>query len=328
MAGAPEERRWQIGLIGCGRMGRVHAERLRQTGCVDLTVVYDPVPSAADHLCAALAPDAVRADSADAVTRHPGLDAVVICSPTHQHVEQVAAAVAADLHILCEKPLADTAAGLAQLLALAGNSSRHLVLAYQRRFWGTYRTLAREVRSGRWGAIRAVTSHNTERWQQTIAGTWRDDPRMNPGGFFGDAGSHKLDALFYVTGLAPQEVFARARHAGSQVEVLVSLSALLTGDVPLTMDFIGSAEHFEEDLTIHCDGADLLIRDWRIWVARRNEVRPLEPLEPTTDPATGFIDALASRMANPAPFSVAQPVFDLTAMALESARTGAVVRCG
>ena len=48
--------RWRIGIIGCGRMGRVHAERLRQTGRVDLVSVYDAHEGAADALRGALAP--------------------------------------------------------------------------------------------------------------------------------------------------------------------------------------------------------------------------------------------------------------------------------
>ena len=347
----PADQRWRVGILGCGRMGRVHAERLRNTGRVEIAALYDANVDAAQVLRNSLAPQAAIVASSDELCETDGLDAVVICSPTHLHVPQVEAAVEGGLHVLCEKPLADTAEGLERLIAKVGNVpvrrtslsveeaetstldrqgcpsyAQHLVLAYQRRFWGTYRTLHREVQSGRYGAIRAVTSHNAERWQQTIGGTWRDDPAMNPGGFLGDAGSHKLDALFYVTGLQPEEVFARAQRCGSHVEIVVSLTGLLSGDVPLTMDFVGSAEHQTEDLTIHCEEADLMVRDWRVWIARGNIVEPLEPLQPTSDPATGFIAVLDDKLENPAPFSIARPVWDLTQMTLESARTGAVVR--
>lgn len=321
MSGAGSHR-WRIGLLGCGRMGRLHAERLRATGRVDLAAVFDVDRSAAQALQSTLAMEAHIAESAEALLAMPGLQAVVICSPTHEHVPQLHQAITAGLHVLIEKPLADTAAGLDQVLSLASASDRHLMLAYQRRCWGTYRTLRREVQSGRWGEIRAVTSHNTERWQATIAGTWRDDPALNPGGFLGDAGSHKVDAVFYVTGLAPQEVFARTDHCGSRVEINISLSGLLTGGVPLTMDFVGSAQFQAEDLTIHCEQADLIIRDFRAWLARDNDLRPLEPLEPTSDPATEFIQVLDGRAENCAPLTIARPVYQLSSLALESARTG------
>lgn len=323
-----EAPRWRMGVIGCGRMGRVHAERLRQTGRAEIVALCDADPAAAAGLQAALAPQAVVVPSAEELAARSDLDAVVVCSPTPLHEPQTAAALTAGKHVLCEKPLADSAAGLERLLRLAEQAGTCAVLAYQRRFWGTYRTLRREVQSGRWGAIRAVASHNTERWQQTISGTWRDDPLQNPGGFLGDAGSHKLDALCFVTDLTPREVFARSQKLGSRVEIVVSVSAVMSDPrhsadaVPVTMDFVGCAEHQAEDLTVHCEEADLMVRDWRVWIARRNEVLPLTPLEPTTDPATGFIELLDGGGPNPAPFAAARPVWRLTQMILESAATG------
>ncbi|MEZ6067683.1 MAG: Gfo/Idh/MocA family oxidoreductase [Planctomycetaceae bacterium] len=317
----------RVGIVGCGRMGRVHAERLVQTGLVEIVAVHDTSASTAAALRHSFAPMASCCDSVEEVLEVPGLAAVVLCSPTGLHYEQALPVLAANLAVLCEKPLADRRDRMDELIAAAERSTAPAVLAYQRRFWGTYRTLRREVASGRWGAIRAVTSHNTERWQQTITGTWRDDPDQNPGGFLGDAGSHKLDAMFYTIGLRPIEVFARSQRRGSRVEIITSVSAVLEGDVALTMDFVGSAQHQSEDLTIHCDEADLMIRDWRVWIARNNEVRPLEPLEPlepTTDPATGFVAIVAGELANPAPFTVARPVGELTAAILRSADTGKV----
>lgn len=320
-----EAPRWRIGVIGCGRMGRVHVERLRQTGRAEIIALGDTDIAAAKALQASLAPGAVVVASVQELLERSDLDAVVICSPTPLHEPQAAAALAAHKHVLCEKPLADSFRGIERLITLAEQSGTCAMLAYQRRFWGTYRTLRREVQSGRWGAIRAVTSHNTERWQQTIGGTWRDDPLQNPGGFLGDAGSHKLDALCYVTGLEPQEVFARSQTLGSRVEIVVSVSAAMSDPrrpgavVPVTMDFVGCAEHQAEDLTIHCDEADLMVRDWRVWIARRNDVVPLAPLEPTSDPATGFIELLDQGGPNPAPLAAARPVWTLTQMILASA---------
>jgi predicted dehydrogenase len=326
---SPSDRRgpWLVGILGCGRMGRLHAERLHSDGRAEVVALFDVHEAAAAGLQKALAPSARIAASGEELLADPRLDAVVICTPTDRHFAEASAALERGLHVLCEKPLADARSRLEELIALAARTTgQHAVLAYQRRFWANYRTLRREVQSGRWGSIQAVTSHNTERWQQTIGGTWRDDPRQNPGGFLGDAGSHKLDALFYVTGHAPLEAFARSRRCGSSVEILTSVSAVLEEDIPLTMDFVGSANHQAEDLTIHCAEADLMVRDWRVWIARDNILTPLEPMEPHTEPAVGFLDVLEGKAKNPAPFSAARPVFDLTEMILESARQGTTVQ--
>lgn len=313
-----------IAIIGCGRMGRTHAERVRTDGRGRIAALYDADRSAAVRLQQETAPDAVVFDHLDALLRSEGLSAAVVCTPTTSHFEQVLACRRRGLHVLCEKPLAESGERIDALIDEVHRGGPHAMLAYQRRFWSTYRMLRREVQSGRWGAVRAVTSHNVEHWQPTITGTWRDDPEINIGGFVGDAGSHKIDAVFYVTGLQPTEVFARSWTCGSRVEVVTSVSAVLEGDVPLCMDFIGHAQYLGEDLHIHCAEADLMIRDRRAWIARDNAVGPLEPVEPDSNPVSGFFDLLGGS-PNIAPFECGRPVFDFTEAVLASGRSGARV---
>jgi predicted dehydrogenase len=203
-----------------------------------------------------------------------------------------------------------------------------LSIAYQRRYWATYRTLRREVQSGRWGRVQSVTTHSSERWQQTIAGTWRDDPAMNPGGFIGDAGSHKIDMVFFVTNLALAEVFAHADNRGSRVPIGTTVSGRLTNGVALSMNFIGDAQHWREDFCVHCDHADLSIHDGRLWLARDNRIEPVTDLEPESNPNAAFLDCLLDGAPNQAPPECALPVWDFTQAVLSSARTGHVVGLG
>ena len=138
------------------------------------------------------------------------------------HFEQASAFLERGVPVLCEKPLARRRAEILELVAVVERTGVLLSVAYQRRRWATYRALCILVASGEFGAVRAVMSHNIENWQQTIGGTWRDDPEANPGGFIGDAGSHKIDAVFFVTGLKPREIFARCDRCGSRVEITVN----------------------------------------------------------------------------------------------------------
>jgi len=314
----------RVAVIGCGRMGRMHAERLLSDRRGVLAALYDPDAGAAQQLAAALRSQAaIHHDLAELLKGCP-VDAAIIASPTQCHFEQASACLRAGCHVLCEKPLAATRDEITQLAALAGERSKTLMVGYQRRFWSIYRTLRREIRSGKWGAVRGVMSYNVENWQQTIAGTWRDDPACNRGGFIGDAGSHKIDAVFFATGLLPVNVFARCDHCGSRVEVRASVAARLTGDIPLTMGFVGHGRHFAEHLHVHCDEADLMIENGVLSIARDNQVERVEPLEPESDPVAGFLDHLCHGAANPAPAECALPVFDFTQAILESSRSGRV----
>ncbi len=316
----------RFGIIGCGRMGRLHAERVVRDGRGCVAACCDLDRSTASRLASEVRSTARVADLWEDLVKSDDVDAVIICTPTTKHHDQILAALEHGKHVLCEKPLADSREKIERLIAAAQQAPSKSMLAYQRRFWSSVRTLRREVQSGEHGAIRAVTSHNTEHWQQTIAGTWRDDPAINIGGFMGDAGSHKMDLIFHVTGLCLEEVYARSRRCGSHVEVLTSVSAVLTGDVPLTMDFIGNAQHLGEVFSVHCEQADLMIRDGQVWIARDNRLEPVAKLEPEIDPVTGFIDYLEGRSENPVPFTSALSVFDFMSAVQASAREGESVR--
>jgi predicted dehydrogenase len=65
-----------------------------------------------------------------------------------------------------------------------------------------------------------------------------------------------------------------------------------------------------------------MVRDRRVWIARGNQVEPLELVEPESDPDRGFLDLLDGTAPNVAPFECARPVFETTLAILESGRTG------
>lgn len=306
-------------------MGLVHAERLVADGRARIVALTDQHDGAAERLRSQYAARAAVAPDLPTLLSRTTPDIIIVCTPTAAHFEQVALCLSRGLHVLCEKPLADSRERIDQLIAASAAGPAHSAISYQRRSWSTYRTLRREILSGKWGPVRAVTMNVREDWQSTIAGSWRDDPDVNFGGFVGDAGSHKIDAVFFVTGLAAREVFARSWKCGSRVEVVSSVSAVLAEDVPLTLDFVGHAHALGEDLHVYCAEADLLIRDGRAWLARGNEVEPLRPLEPETNPVSAFLDVLDGRDENRAPLACARPVFDFTAAVLESAACGSSV---
>ena len=312
-------------IIGCGQISRLHVERLQADGRGRIAALYDANPQAAEALRSEVPGEPAVYRSLHELLAQPGLDAAMICTPTAAHFDQTVACREHGLHVLCEKPLSDTRQRILELIASARSGGPRLSIAYQRRYWSMYRTLRREVQSARFGPVRAVTARVVENWQQTIAGTWRDDPAINRGGFVADAGSHKIDGVFYVTGLAPTEVFAHTDNCGSRVEIAATVSARLAGNVPFAITFVGNAQYLAEDVHVHCAEADLMVRDEEMWIARDGKVEPFRDLEDESNPVTGFIDLIEGTGPDVAPPSCALPVFDFTQALLESGRTGNVV---
>jgi predicted dehydrogenase len=303
-------------------MGRLHCERLENDGRNQVVALFDIDPASAAALRKGVAQDAVIYGRFEDLVEQARIDAAIVCTPTQLHFEQAAAFLNRGTPVLCEKPLARTRPEIVKVIAAARQTGALLSVAYQRRRWATYRTMRQLVESGEFGAVRAVMSHNIENWQQSIGGTWRDDPEANPGGFIGDAGSHKIDAVFFVTGLKPLEVFARCDTCGSRVETTGSVSALLEGSVPLTMDFIGNAQHFSEILAVHCERGDLTLREGEIWIGHDGRAERLPLTLADCNPVVAFLDALLKGAENFAPPECALPVFDFTHGILESSRSG------
>lgn len=327
----------RFAILGCGRMGRLHAERVLADGRGTIVALFDADAKIAAHLASELALKATVFERFDDLLAHAEADAAIICTPTALHFEQVQACRSQGWHVLCEKPLADQREHIVRLMSESCAGGPLLSVAYQRRYWPIYRVLREEVQSGRWGAVRSVLSFNCERWQQTIGGTWRDDPAINLGGFIGDAGSHKIDMAFFVTRLNPVNVFARNQTCGSHVEIVTSLSAQLERDVLLTMHFTGHSQTYREELHVHCEEADLLLRDWQLWIGRNNVLEPLpgaaprwQGINPITtpdldrlgNPVSGFLDQIQLGMPAASPPNCALPVFDFTQAVLRSGRSG------
>jgi predicted dehydrogenase len=313
-------------------MGLAHSARLANHPDATLVGFFDPANDAASDLRDRFAPDAVVATSFEELLKLEA-DAVVIGTPTTAHREQVEAAASRGWHVLCEKPLAENRVAIDGLRDLAArHSDQHFQLGYQRRFWTPYVRMKSEIESGEHGPVQAVVSVSAERWQQTIAETWRDDPEINFGGFLGDAGSHKIDMLFYVTGLAPESIFAISSRAGSHVEILTGVTGTFSNGASLTMSQTGNANSFCEELFVHCERADLILRDGKLWLGRDNQQTLIETptneygYESIRNPVSGFLDLLSGRADNVAPFECARPVFDLTAAILKSASTSSLVR--
>jgi len=95
-----------FGLIGAGRIGRVHAETLTfRLPEAKILAVTDIDSEAAQALAAHCGIPTVT-DSADEILANPAIDAVLICSPTGTHAELIVKAAEAGKHIFCEKPIA------------------------------------------------------------------------------------------------------------------------------------------------------------------------------------------------------------------------------
>jgi predicted dehydrogenase len=155
-----------------------------------------------------------------------GFDAVYIATPVFLHGPQTMAALAAGLHVLCEKPMAMNFLEAQQMVQAADLHRRVFGVAYYRRSYPKVQAAMELIRKGVIGQpVMAFASCHS----QLPAGTtrqWLLDPGRAGGGPLYDVGSHRIDLLNYFFG-APQEVHACLSNAVHKIEVEDSATLLI-----------------------------------------------------------------------------------------------------
>jgi myo-inositol 2-dehydrogenase/D-chiro-inositol 1-dehydrogenase len=187
---APEMR---IGILGQGRIGRLHGELLQhRVPGARVTCVFDVDPVSAAG--AAQAIGVPVAGSAAELIASDEVDAVAICTSTDTHVELVLAAAAAGKAVFCEKPLSLDLAAIGAVGAALTGSDRLFQIGFNRRFDASHAAVRRAVEDGTVGEPHLVRI--TSR-----------DPAPPPleyvrtsGGLFLDMTVHDFDMARFVTG--------------------------------------------------------------------------------------------------------------------------------
>ncbi len=184
--------RVSIAVLGCGRIGRMHARVLARHEKTRLAAVYDVVPEAAAETASELGVPA--AASVEAVLADPGVRAVLIASPTPTHVDLIIAAAKAGKAILCEKPI-DLDTGRAQACEQAIRAySPIIMLGFNRRFDVSFSALRQRAQAGEIGRIEQVviTSRDPEPPPMTFV--------RASGGIFRDMMIHDFDMARLLVG--------------------------------------------------------------------------------------------------------------------------------
>jgi predicted dehydrogenase len=187
-------------VIVTGFIGTVHVEALRKIG-VQVRGVLGSTPERGAARADALGVGRAYA-SLDEILADPSVDVVHVTSPNHLHVPQASAILSAGKHVVCEKPLAMTAAESAALVAQADASGLVNAVNFNIRFYPLHQHVREIVAAGDLGDVRFVTGHYFQDWLlHDTDWNWRLEP--DKGGALravGDIGSHWLDLMAFITG--------------------------------------------------------------------------------------------------------------------------------
>ena len=196
--------RLNIGIIGAGRIGKVHAETIAfRVPEANACAITDLNEEAAAQVAARCGIPVVAA-SVDQILDDPDIDAVLICSSTDTHADLTIRAARARKHIFCEKPIDHSLAKIDAALAAVKEAGVKLQIGFNRRFDPNFARVRAAVQSGEIGTPRLL--HIISR-----------DPAPPPvsyvkvsGGVFLDMTIHDFDMARFLVGDEVEEVYTAA----------------------------------------------------------------------------------------------------------------------
>jgi myo-inositol 2-dehydrogenase/D-chiro-inositol 1-dehydrogenase len=193
----------RVGIIGAGRIGRVHAQTVSSSSGAVAAAITDIDRSAAEEVARVCGVERVT-ETSEQIFNSPDIDAVLICSATNTHSRFVIQAATAGKHIFCEKPVDYDLSQIDSALAAVKRAGVKLQVGFNRRFDPNFARARKAVETGEIGTPHLL--HIISR-----------DPAPPPisyirvsGGMFFDMTIHDFDMARFVMGEEVEEIYAEA----------------------------------------------------------------------------------------------------------------------
>lgn len=208
----------RVGLVGCGKVGTIHAAVLRDLPLALFVGVFDAIPERA--VAFAKSYGARPFSDLDAMLRE--VEAVVVGTPHPLHAEPTIRAARAGVHVLVEKPMAATLADCDAMLAAGRDSGVTLSVISQRRFYEPVVRMRAAIDAGKIGApvLGVFQMYSWREPSYYLSDPWRGKWGTEGGGVLVNQSPHHLDILLWLMGPAAEVggYWANLNHPTVEVE--------------------------------------------------------------------------------------------------------------
>jgi UDP-N-acetyl-2-amino-2-deoxyglucuronate dehydrogenase len=192
----------RVGLVGCGKVGQIHAAALAGLAEADFVAAGDALPERAEAFASryGVRPFA----NVTTMLREAGVEAIVVGTPHPLHAEPAILAAEAGVHVLVEKPLAANLADCDAMLAAAVRSGVALGVISQRRFYEPVRRVKDAIDAGKIGrpALGVFQMYSWRDPSYYRSDPWRGRWDTEGGGVLVNQAPHALDILLWLMGPA------------------------------------------------------------------------------------------------------------------------------
>jgi myo-inositol 2-dehydrogenase/D-chiro-inositol 1-dehydrogenase len=191
----------RFGLLGAGRIGKVHAKAIAANPVAKLAAVADAVEKAASDLASAYG---AQVCTIDAIEKSADIDAVVICTPTDTHADLIERFARAGKAIFCEKPIHLDLGRVKACLTVVKETKATLMVGFNRRFDPHFAAVRKAIDDGAIGKVEMVQIVSRD------PGAPLAEYITRSGGIFKDMTIHDFDMARFLLGEEAATVTAQA----------------------------------------------------------------------------------------------------------------------
>ncbi|WP_059105775.1 inositol 2-dehydrogenase [Shouchella shacheensis] len=191
-----------VGIIGAGRIGKLHAENLNVIRQIKLVAISDLYADTIRPWANELGFKQVTTDYME-VLHNPEVDAVFVCSPTDTHPEIITAAAKAKKHVFCEKPVSFSIEDTQHVLKQVKDSGVTFQVGFNRRFDHNFKAVKDALLSDAIGELHSVKITSRDPAPPPISYV------KSSGGLFVDMAIHDYDMLRYIVDSEAEEIYVQ-----------------------------------------------------------------------------------------------------------------------
>lgn len=322
--------RTRIAVIGCGSWAtEAHLPALVANPDAELVAVVDPSEDARRAAAERFGVERAYASHEELFADGPAPDGVIVAIPHAYHFAAARAALEAGAHVLVEKPMTIEPNDARELVRLARERGRELLVGYTFHYNRQAHELRELIRGGALGEIELATclfaslvrdyyAGDTESYQPELklaraplSNTY-SDPKLAGGGQGQTQVTHSAALLLWLSGLRPRRVAAFVENRGLPVDLLDAAAVSFEGGAAGTLASTGNRPPGRDDfLHLHIAGTEGLahfeVLEGRATVYRHDGTRieiegpPAPEIYPHWGPSQNLVDLALGRGENRAP---------------------------
>ena len=210
-----------FGIIGCGMIARFHAAAIAEIPQTRLVALQSRNPASAEKVRQAISSTARYYLTVEEFLQAPGLDIVIICTPSGNHLEPAMLAAAAGKHVVVEKPLEITLDRCDQLIEACDKAGVILSTIFPSRFHHSSQLMKGAIDKGRLGRLTLGDAY--VKWYRTQqyydSGAWRGTWSLDGGGALMNQAIHSVDLLTWMMGPVAEVTAHTTMLAHERIEV-------------------------------------------------------------------------------------------------------------